>query len=919
MLELTKLFKYLVYIYNITKMTTIFYHCGLCNTYPDAQKSHHTKHKLTNKHLDKKRIKELEITNLSKEDRIRLYHIDDIGKIIDNIENVKSELIKGYDNPIICNNLLQTTKYKPSNNILWKLEDNPEENKDNNENTNQLKSIIKTCHDKLYSSNSIVGVKAQNDIMKILCIKLLQDQFNDESSEIYQRCENYKTELTEKQYEKYMSYCKDIKNLINTTEDVFKEWKFLVNQFLISVLPSIYFEQDSKFNCENANCIIDLFKIINKLEINNNFKDSFSTACGDIHEAFRAYGGGKGAKELGQYFTPRHLIHLMFHATGINTLLKQDEIYDPCMGTGGFLTRLFKLANIESKHIYGCETELDTIKFGYMSLYLTTNDCKHNIQKCNSLTENDFMQNIKVGSIITNPPFGTKMNYKDLEKKYNQKYPNSNIKFTDIYPRQVNNGACLFIQHCVFMLKENGFCAIVLPDGEIFEGNSKWSKTFRKWWCNKVNIRTILKVASGTFEHAGVKTNVVIFTNDGPTEDIKFMETSKECNEVKELFTITKNDLQSTDYSLDIGEYLEETNENYNCPMIDLGDKITFLPKSKKKASDGQISGKYPFYTSSQKCTKYCDKYDYEEQCLIIGTGGTANIKYNKRFSCSADNLIIKLSDSINNDYVYYYLQFNMNLLENGFKGQCIKHISIDYVKKLKIPLPSPEIQQEIVDELTIVEDSIKTIETRLKQLKLEKEQYKKYARKSEIRGLLGDCDRVPLSNICEIDNNIPKHPTSVGSEEVKKYRFYTGGKTKQLYCDECDIKFEAIIQNRTNGSGKCNLFIDKNFSVASQTIVYYSKNKNISTKYIYLYFKYNIDKLERGYIGANHKNMSKEFMMKVKIPILSPEIQQQCITIFEQKEQYLNKIDEKINKEKEYMDELKSLGKDIINSVCNQ
>ena len=42
------------------------------------------------------------------------------------------------------------------------------------------------------------------------------------------------------------------------------------------------------------------------------------------------------------------------------------------MGTGGFLTRLFNLSNINPDNIYGCETELDTIKFDEMSLFLTT-------------------------------------------------------------------------------------------------------------------------------------------------------------------------------------------------------------------------------------------------------------------------------------------------------------------------------------------------------------------------------------------------------------------------------------------------------------------------------------------------------------------------------------------------------------------
>ena len=45
----------------------------------------------------------------------------------------------------------------------------------------------------------------------------------------------------------------------------------------------------------------------------------------------------------------------------------------------------------------------------------TTN--KQNIIKCNSLSENPLMINTKVDAIVTNPPFGTKMNYKSLKAK----------------------------------------------------------------------------------------------------------------------------------------------------------------------------------------------------------------------------------------------------------------------------------------------------------------------------------------------------------------------------------------------------------------------------------------------------------------------------------------------------------------------
>ena len=98
-------------------------------------------------------------------------------------------------------------------------------------------------------------------------------------------------------------------------------------------------------------------------------------------------------------------------------------------------------------------------------------------------------------------------------------------------------------------------------------------------------------------------------------------------------------------------------------------------------------------------------------------------------------------------------------------------------------------------------------------------------------------------------------------------------------FVDNYDIEELYIIQNRTNGSGKCNLFLDKKFSLAKQTMVYIAKNKNeITTKYIYYYLTANISILEKGFIGANHKNISHEYLSTIKIPIPPIERQQQIV-----------------------------------------
>jgi restriction endonuclease S subunit len=181
-------------------------------------------------------------------------------------------------------------------------------------------------------------------------------------------------------------------------------------------------------------------------------------------------------------------------------------------------------------------------------------------------------------------------------------------------------------------------------------------------------------------------------------------------------------------YSLNHTEYMNDEPENYNSTIKikTLGDICKFLPKSKRHASYGVKQGKYPFYTSSQICSKYCDEYDYEDECLIIGTGGNANIKYDHNFSCSADNFIIKIISEDLIKYIYYYLSINIEILQKGFIGVGIQHISKEYLCNIKIPIPSLEKQKEIVDYIDNNNEIIKNLEKEIENNKKQTEQFMK-------------------------------------------------------------------------------------------------------------------------------------------------------------------------------------------------
>ena len=135
--------------------------------------------------------------------------------------------------------------------------------------------------------------------------------------------------------------------------------------------------------------------------------------------------------------------------------------------------------------------------------------------------------------------------------------------------------------------------------------------------------------------------------------------------------------IQNNSYILNYENYIEQKKVNYKDDIAVglLGDVCEFLPKSKHKASHGKNIGKYPFFKSSNIINSFVDIPDYNENSIIIGTGGNPNIKFGTIFSCSSDNFILKMTNNVTK-YLYYYLLHNMYLLEKGFKGSTIKHIS---------------------------------------------------------------------------------------------------------------------------------------------------------------------------------------------------------------------------------------------------
>lgn len=121
--------------------------------------------------------------------------------------------------------------------------------------------------------------------------------------------------------------------------------------------------------------------------------------------------------------------------------------------------------------------------------------------------------------------------------------------------------------------------------------------------------------------------------------------------------------------------------------MAQLKDYVIVQPKSKIKAGEGLNEGEYKFFTSSNTQSKWLNQYQYDKPALIFGTGGMASVHFcDTPFSTSTDCIVMYAKDNFNLEYVYYYLESHMYILENGFKGVGLKHISKEYILSISIP-----------------------------------------------------------------------------------------------------------------------------------------------------------------------------------------------------------------------------------------
>jgi type I restriction enzyme M protein len=455
----------------------------------------------------------------------------------------------------------------------------------------------------------------------------------------------------------------------------------------------------------------------------NEFHYSNSEKLGDAFEYLLSFMGSQG--DAGQFRTPRHIIDFIVEIVNPQ---KNETVLDPACGTAGFLISSYKhilkqntkknlgdgLTTSDRKKIgenlNGYDISPDMVKMSLVNMYLHkfTNP---KINEYDTLSSEDRW-NEYYDVILANPPFFS---------------PKGGMMPHNRFGVKSTKAEVLFVDYINEHLKPNGRAGIIVPEGIIFQKGNAYKQLRKKLL--ETSLIGVISLPSGVFNpYANVKTSILILDKEKnkKIKDIFFVDLKndgfslgaqrnkikdndiplildflKKGKESKNCILVNKNKILSNNaFTFSSTKYsnIQEINSKFN--VVKIIDTFEVLsPKIKINSKNFLKEGKIPIIDQSNKFiggywNNVKDKIEISKPVIIFGDH-TKIIKYiDFDFVAGADGIkILQPNPNILPKYLYFIIK-SLEIADLGYS----RHFK--ELKEKKIPLPSLEVQSQIVEEL---------------------------------------------------------------------------------------------------------------------------------------------------------------------------------------------------------------------------
>ena len=480
----------------------------------------------------------------------------------------------------------------------------------------ELQSRFKQAHQALWAGGELNPSEAFDELDKLIFCKIWDERKARKIGEAYE------FQVYDEPVPKKATDVQKAKIESKKTEELYKRILGLYAEG--KKVDQEVFKDNIRLNAQKVRTVVSYLEGVNLTKTDLDAKG----------RAFETFMGSYFRGDFGQYFTPRRIVEFIVNVLPIRN---DSKVLDTSCGSGGFLLYALNKVreaandyyspesiehhnywhNFAEKKLYGIEINEQIARTAKMNMIIH-DDGHTNVIAADGLlsseelikkSDNKGFKYNDFDFIITNPPFGSAV--KQTEKAYlhQYKFGTKDISWLDVKTqnlpdeekkkRETQNTEVLFIEQCYKFLKENGFLAIVIPDGILTNSTMQYVRDGIEEWYRIVAVVSLPQTAFAA-NGAGVKSSVLFLRkwNADQSEKIRSKKLSiqerlkKEADYLKKVadweaekkqiiknhtgfaYTGEETDKKKIEKTSEFAEWKKEISENYAQKIKDLQEEL---------------------------------------------------------------------------------------------------------------------------------------------------------------------------------------------------------------------------------------------------------------------------------------------------------------------------------------------------------
>lgn len=288
--------------------------------------------------------------------------------------------------------------------------------------------------------------------------------------------------------------------------------------------------------------LLDHFNQPQFVLVNDNFE--FPDLLGAAYEYLIKFFADSAGKKGGEFYTPGEVVRLLVQIVKPRA---GNEIYDPTVGSGGFLIQSHQYVEEQGENpndlaLYGQDSNGTVWSICRMNMILH-NITRSTIENGDTLEDPQILDHGQIRTfdrVLANPPFS-------------QNYSRATLKFASRFrewcPETGKKADLMFVQHMLASLKPDGHMATIMPHGVLFRGGKE--KLIREMLINDDVIEAIISLPPGLFYGTGIPACVLVCNKNKPDalrDKVLFINADREYAEGKNQNKLRPEDIEKIDF-----------------------------------------------------------------------------------------------------------------------------------------------------------------------------------------------------------------------------------------------------------------------------------------------------------------------------------------------------------------------------------